>query len=76
MLPHFQGECGSCELELEQEAVVIDLIFADYLEFGFDGLHVLSWDFFRFSGEWELYIRWRDGSVEFIGKWGEALHLN
>lgn len=49
MLAHFHGELFTCELKLENVAVVIDLILADDLELGFDGFGVLARDLLYLS---------------------------
>ena len=49
VLAHFHRELFACELELENVAVVIDLILADDLELCFDGFGVLARDLLDLS---------------------------
>ena len=49
MLAHFEGERGACELELEDVAVVVDLLFSNNFELGFDGCGELPGYFLEFG---------------------------
>ncbi len=50
MLAHFEGERGACELELENIAIVVQLLSTDDFELGLDGYSIFSGDLLEVRG--------------------------